>query len=581
MFVHELVAEQARLRPASVAVTRGERRLTYGELAWRANGLAHRLRAAGVGPEVLVGICLDRSPELLVAELAVLGAGGAYVPMDPAYPAERLAFMAEDAAAPVLLTTRALRSALPRHAGTTLLVDDDAAGADEGPAAGVRPANLAYGIYTSGSTGRPKGVMIEHRNLANLVVWHVADFGLTAADRASLLSTPSFDASVWETWPPLATGASLHVPADEVRTSPEGLRTWLLELGITCCFLPTPLCEAMLQHEWPTRSPLRLVLTGGDELRRAPAGTPFALVNNYGPTETTVVATSIELGKSVGGAGERPSIGRAVAGVRVSMLDEQLRPVPAGEPGELWIAGAGVARGYLGRADLTADRFRPEPDGPAAGGRTYRSGDRVAELPGGELRFLGRMDRQIKLRGIRIEPGEIEGALLDHPGLAMGAVVVDGRDAGRLVACCVPRPGRRPTRRELRSFLERRLPEHLVPAEFVLLDALPLLPSGKLDHAALAAAAAGGGRPAPPARPPTEREVLVAGSWAELLGRSDLGPDDDFFDLGGHSLLAAQLVTRLRRATDSELSVGDVLEARTVAGLGRMLDLEAATALPE
>ncbi|MFP5288720.1 MAG: non-ribosomal peptide synthetase, partial [Thermoanaerobaculia bacterium] len=460
MTVHWLFEEQARRQPEAPAV--GD--LTYSELERRATRLARRLREMGVGPEVRVGVCLERSPDLVVSVLAVLKAGGAYVALDPAHPTERLAWQIEDSRVPVVVTRLDLANAVspdeePRSA----------AGLD---GTGPLPENLAYVIYTSGSTGRPKGVELTHGSLLNLVAWHARAFGLTAADRCALVAGVGFDASVWEVWPALSVGASLRVVPEAVRTSPEAMRDWLVEQGITATFLPTPLAEAVLALDWP-RSPLRVLLTGGDRLHRAPAPSiPFALVNNYGPTEGTGVATS---GAGVPGSDRAPSIGRPIDGALAFVMDRGLRAVPPGVPGELLVGGAGLARGYLGRPDLTAERFVPDPAGD--GERLYRTGDLVRFLPGGELEFLGRIDHQVKVRGYRIEIGEIETALARHPAVREAAVLV--RD-GSLVAYVAGDEA------DLAAFLRRSLPDYMVPAAFVWLPSLPLNASGKVDRRALA-----------------------------------------------------------------------------------------------
>ncbi|MFL6292352.1 MAG: amino acid adenylation domain-containing protein, partial [Thermoanaerobaculia bacterium] len=555
--VHRLFEEQARRQPAAPAV--GD--LTYAELERRATLLALRLREMGVGPEVRTGVCLERSPDLVVSVLAVLKAGGAYVALDPSHPAERLAFQLEDSRVPVVVTRLELpgvRRVSPDEEPRTAV---SLSGPEPLP---PLPETLAYVIYTSGSTGRPKGVELTHGSLLNLVAWHVRAFGLASSDRSALVAGVGFDASVWEVWPALSVGASLRVVPEEVRASPEGVRGWLVEQGITATFLPTPLAEAVLALEWP-RSEMRVLLTGGDRLHRAPSPSiPFALVNNYGPTEGTVVATSGTVEPAVAAvanAGRAPSIGRPIDGARAFVMDRGLRPVPPGVPGELLVGGAGLARGYVGRPDLTAESFVPDPAGD--GGRLYRTGDLVRFLPGGELDFLGRIDHQVKVRGYRIETGEIETALARHPEVREAAVLV--RD-GSLVAYVSGEgePG-------LAAFLGRSLPDYMIPAAFVRLPSLPLNASGKVDRQALA-------RIAPPA--PAEAgsfadprfsdpvEELVASLWAEVLGR-DVRPGDNFFHLGGHSLLATRVLSRLREAFGVELPLQALFESPTVSGLAR------------
>ncbi|MCY1071409.1 amino acid adenylation domain-containing protein [Nannocystis sp. RBIL2] len=432
----DLFETQAARTPQSVAVATDARALTYAELDRRANHLAHRLRALGVAAEARIGVCMERSPELVVALLAVWKAGAAYVPLDPEGGAERLAFILADAGAPVLLAGP--RVELPGYAGRVLRIADDRELDERPPPRRTGPESLAYVVYTSGSTGRPKGVLVEHRGLTNLVAWHVRSFEVGPADRATLVASPGFDASVWEIWPYLSVGASLAVPAATLRLSPEELRDWLVRRAITISFQPTAIAEELLRLQWPARCDLRVLLTGGDRLRVRPgAGLPFALVNNYGPTEAAVVTTSgLVPPLAPGEPAREPTLGRPISGARVHVLDPHGQPVPVGVPGELHIGGRGVARGYLGRPELTAERFVLDPFSDVPGARMYRSGDLVRWRDSGELEFLGRLDEQVKIRGVRIEPGEIEAALREHPAVRDVAVVAteDGPAARRLVA---------------------------------------------------------------------------------------------------------------------------------------------------
>jgi amino acid adenylation domain-containing protein len=447
--VHELVSAQAARTPDAAAVVEGEHRLPYAELEARARALAGRLRALGVGPEVPVGVCMERGADLVVALLGVLHAGGAYLPLDPSYPAERLAFLVEDAAVPVLLTQPHLRTRLEPlvPAGTAVLGPEETAPGAQGGRArpaggGARPANLAYLIYTSGSTGRPKGVMVSHAGLRNLVAWHRREYRVAPGDRTTQVATPAFDASTWEIWPALAAGATLHVPDDATRAAPDALAAWLAAEAIDLSFLPTPLAEAVLAAPTPPGIRLRALLTGGDRLTRVPPqALPFPLVNHYGPTENSVVATRAPVEVPAADAAA-PPIGRPIDNVRVYVVDRWMNPVPVGVPGELLIGGEGLARGYLREPALTAERFVPDPFGEEPGSRLYRTGDLVRHRPDGSLEFLGRLDHQVKVRGVRIEPGEIEAALRGHPAVA-DAVVVPREDVPgepRLVAYVVPDP---------------------------------------------------------------------------------------------------------------------------------------------
>ncbi|MCP4655581.1 MAG: amino acid adenylation domain-containing protein, partial [bacterium] len=575
--IQELFAVQVERTPEAVAVVCGRECLSYRELDARANALARVLAGLGVGPEVVVALAIDSSPEMLVGLLGVLKAGGAYLPLDPAYPQERLDFMVEDSGAAVVLTedelaprfeelsrsgTRRAGGALPgirvlRLGKGSPESGEPSVGPQEGvPAVGVGPGSLAYVIYTSGSTGRPKGVAITHGTLMNLVSWHLRSYRVRRGDRATQVAGPAFDASVWEIWPYLAVGATLCIPDPETRFSPPELVSWLVAELITVSFLPTPLAELAMAQEWPSASALRALLTGGEALHhRPPAGLGFELVNHYGPTESTVVATC----GGVAPAPERtdtPDIGRPIANVRVYLLDRMLRPVPLGAAGELSIGGGSLARGYLDQPGLTAEHFVPDPHSgdPSAGdggGRLYRTGDLARFRADGAIEFLGRIDRQVKVRGIRIELGEIEAFLAQSPSVRECVVVAQETRPGdvRLVAYLAAEPESAPVERELRGFLKERLPEAMVPSAFVLLEALPLTPNGKVDRAALARRTLPD-RAAPqdefvPPRTPTE--VALARIWSRVLGVEQVGMRDNFFELGGDSILSIQVVSGARQ----------------------------------
>jgi len=571
--VHELVAARARSNPATLALASRDRTMTYRELDRRAARVALRLRALGVGPDVPVAVCLERSPDLAVAALGVLKAGGAYLPLDASYPQERLAFMVTDSGAPVVVAQRSVIPLLVGSPATIVTLDDDPQ-EDDAPhvlPTGVQSGNLAYVIYTSGSTGTPKGVMIEHRNLLHLVRWHVQAFEVTEFDRASQVASPAFDAAVWELWPYLAAGASVHFADESARSDAAALRDWLCGERITIGFLPTPLAEAALELVWPRAAPLRVLLTGGDTLHRhPPPGLPFVLVNNYGPTEATVLVTSgtVPSEGSDSASTRPPSIGRPIVDSRIHIVDADLREVDPGLPGELLIGGRGVGRGYLHRPDLTGERFIPDPFSGEPTGRLYRTGDLVSERPDGELDFLGRIDDQVKIRGHRVEPAEIAVALERHHGVRSSIVVAREHRPGdiRLVAYVVPRDGARPEVTELRDHLAGLLPDYMVPSDVVHLDELPLTSNGKVDRSALPAP------PEPAARdagraPSGALERDLAAMVGELLGIEHVGAEENFFLLGGHSLLAAQLVARIRDTFRIDLPLISVFEAGTVAGL--------------
>jgi amino acid adenylation domain-containing protein len=630
--VPELVARQAARAPAATAVVQGDRRLSYRELDQAANRLAHRLRSLGVRPGELVAVCTSRSPEMIVGMLGVLVAGAAYLPVDPGHPRKRLAFLLDDGGCRVLLTERGLRDRLPDTGAT--VVELDAEPARPGPATpaeptepagppqpGAGPDELAYVIHTSGSTGLPKGVRIPHRGLTNLVRWHQDTYRLGPGDRTTQIAATAFDASVWEIWPTLAAGAELHLADDAARGTTADLVRWLVDSRITVAFLPTPLAELALAEPWPAECALRYLLTGGDTLHRPPpSGLPFVLVNHYGPTENSVVTTAVEIpagptapGARAGAEPTPPPIGRPIHNTRAYVLDERMQPVPAGVPGELYVGGAGLALGYHNRPELTESRFVPDPFGA---GRLYRSGDRARWRPDGCLEFLGRVDDQVKLRGFRIEPGEIEAALRAHPGIAEAAVALRTDQPGQpqLVGYVVARPQRDPAphpppgtdpapRRptgtdpaphpppgtdpgpdaaadpgglpgpaELRAWLAETLPAHLVPAVFVELPALPLTRNGKLDRAALPAPDPT--RPAhlgPVVPPAGDLESAVAQLWESVLGVTPVGALDDFFVLGGDSLAATRVVARLRETLRVRLPLASVFAEPTVRGLAAAL----------
>jgi amino acid adenylation domain-containing protein len=588
--VHELFEAQAARTPVSVAVVHGDERITYAELDGRANRLAHALRGRGVGPEARVGILLERGPELVVALLATLKAGGAYVPLDPAYPSERLRFMAADAGVELILTQGPFWT---RHAtdlaaqGTRVLLLDEARAAierhpaDAPPASGVGPEHLAHVIYTSGSTGAPKGTMVPHRSIPGYL-GRYADLPSGTEERWLQYSALAWDALTLELWSPLLRGGCCVLyPAGEAGVSVERLGRAIREGQVTSLWMTAALFNLVVDTAPETLAPLRLLLVGGEQLsvphvRRARETFPrLRLLNGYGPSECTVFST-IHPVASAGALADLSSlpIGRPVGDRRCYVLDPSLQPVPVGVGGELYVGGPAVARGYLGRPGLTAERFVPDPFSDERGARLYRTGDRVRWLATGELEFLGRIDQQVKIRGFRIEPGEVEAALLSLPAAAE-AVVEVRQDAGekRLVGYVVPVDADAAETRikeALREALLSRLPEYMVPSAFVVLEALPLTPHGKVDRRALPAPewSASGERVAP--RTPTEE--LLAGIWAEVLGRETVGVEEDFFALGGHSLLAMRVLLRVERSFAVDVPVRTLFEAPTVAALARRIE---------
>jgi amino acid adenylation domain-containing protein len=575
--VQELVAARAEEAPGALAASDPNGVITYEQLDAQANRLATRLIELGVSGGDRVGLCLSRSCSFFVGALGILKTGAAYVPLDTGYPADRLGFMLEDSAAPVLVATAGFASTLPPGAWQLLdigeLSKEVASGAPATPpAVDVGPDDVAYVIYTSGSTGRPKGVEVTHGGLLNLIFWHRAAFEVSPADRATQVASTSFDAVVWETWPYLTAGASVNVPDETTRGTPEALRDWLVEQRITIGFVPTPVTEALLAVDWPAATSLRTLLTGGDMLhRRPPAGLPFSLVNNYGPTEATVVTTSGVVEPA--GDGSLPTIGRPIANLRVHVLDESLAPVPVGEAGELCVAGDGLARGYLNQPALTREKFIADPFG-APGERLYRTGDLVRWTPEGEIEFLGRLDEQVKIRGFRIELHEIAAVLDRHPAVRGSAVLAreDDRGEKRLVAYVAASPGQRPAARELRSHLAAQLPDYMVPAVFAWLDELPLTANGKVDRAALPEPSLEADGEDPGIAPRTPLERALAGMVCDLLGLGQVGVDQNFFVLGGHSLLGAQLIVRIRDRFGVELSLRDLFDRPTVEEIAQKVE---------
>jgi amino acid adenylation domain-containing protein len=582
--VPQLIEARAAATPFAPALLAGGEAMNYRQLSDRANQIANRLLALGVDPAAAAGseniaaLCLDRSTLGVVCALGVLRAGGAYLPLDPAYPIERLAFMLNDARPQVLITTTETAAQLPRGPWTIVSIDNDGDLAEidrqstESPEVRITGERLAYVIYTSGSTGRPKGVEITHGSLMNLVSWHNGAFQVTTDDRASLLAGVGFDAAVWEIWPTLAAGASLHLPDDATRLSPERLRDWLVAERITISFLPTALAERVMTLDWPSHTALRALLTGAETLRQFPSDDlPFRVINNYGPTECTVVATSGTVPRETY-SDRLPTIGRPVANTQVYILDEDLQPVPVHVAGEIYVGGAGVARGYLNQPELTAEKFIENPFAAdnQPGARLYRTGDLARYLRSGEIAYLGRIDEQIKILGHRIEPNEIVSVLDRHPDVLTSRVVARDETCREkhLVAYVVLKSEAEPAASDLRSFLEKELPQFMVPAVFVRLEALPLTQNGKVDRAALPA-------PTPEntlrdemftaARTPVEERL--AAMLSTLLGLDQVSVHDNFFMLGGHSLLGTQLISQIRGAFGVELALRKLFEAPTIEQL--------------
>ncbi len=575
LHVPDLVRACAIETPDAPAVVTDTRTLTYRELDARANQLAAQLRALGAGPEVVVGLSTGRSPEMIVGALAILKAGAAYLPLDVSYPPDRLAFILDDARCSLLLSSAGQGRHLAKSVEHIVAIDLSGSSCSSPPQSGLSGSSLAYVLYTSGSTGRPKGVEVTHESLLNLVFWHQRAFDVSPSDRTTQIAAIGFDAAVWEIWPYLASGATVHLPHDEVRSDPEALRDWLLSRRITIMFAPTPMAEHLIALRWPAAASLRPMLTGGDTLHRyPPPSLPFRLINNYGPTECTVVATSSPV-PIYEQPDRQPPIGRPIDNTQIHILDEQMREVSLGAEGELYIGGMGLARGYRNQPELTASRFVPSPFDAQPGARLYRTGDRGRYLPDGQIAFLGRVDDQIKIRGYRIEPNEIVAVLSQHPEIEAARVVATdlGATDKRLVAYVVPAAGAWPTPRELQELLRTRLPDYMVPPIFVALGALPLGPNGKVDCGALP-------EPSPAntlrdtdfEQPRTEVESYVAALVRQLLGLERVGVDDNFFLLGGHSLAGTQLIARIGDTFGVEMSLRAIFDAPTVAQLSAEIE---------
>lgn len=575
--LHELFESHAFAQPGAECLVVGHERLTFGEVNARANRIAQRLRALGVGPESLVGVFLPRGVDLVCSLLGVLKSGGAYVPLDPNYPAERLSFILEDARLHAVLTFDALADKFPADASAApafVRLDTDAhllALSPENPPRVASPDNLAYVIYTSGSTGRPKGVCIEHRNVVAFISWCGELYGPSELSGVATTATVCFDASILELFTPLCHGGRLIV-SENALTLPDLPAANDIHLLDT---VPSAIRELLRAGTLPTS--IETINLGGepvpDDLVRALYALPHVkrVYDQYGPTETTVVATC-----GLRDPDEPGSIGRPISNYTAYILNERLEPVALGEPGELCIGGAGVARGYLNRPELTAEKFVRDPFSSAPGARLYRTGDICRFLPDGRLKYLGRADQQIKIRGFRIELGEIENALSSSPAVnqAVARLWTDPDGGKKLVAYAVPpASGAALSERELRAFLKTRLPDYMVPSSVVFLDRLPLAPNGKIDPNALPAPPAG--RPdvdTPYAAPRTPMERVLAGAWSRVLHLDTVGIDDRFMELGGDSLRLVKLHQEIVHATAHRLLITDLFRFPTIRALAAHLE---------
>src|SRR5215213_1864805 len=587
--VHELIEEQARRTPETAALVFEQERLSYAELNARANQLAHYLRGCGVGPESLVGILMERSVELVVGLLGVLKAGAAYVPLDPGYPAERLAYMMTDAGASVMLAQERFSGVLPEQAARVICVDRDwieiARESTEDQESGAGPDNLAYVIYTSGSTGRPKGVMISHGSIANRLLWTKHTFSVNVNDRILQKTPISFDASVWELFVPLLSGAQLVMARPGGHQDSHYLVEAVAHHGVTILQLVPSMLQVFLEENVSEADKsLRKVFCGGEAVPLKLQELFFArmnagLQNLYGPTETSIDASSW--------CCERESqldfvpIGHPLGNIQIYLLDSHLKPVPTYATGELFIGGVGLARGYQQRPELTAERFVPHPFSTTPGARLYRTGDLARYLPDGTIQFLGRIDHQVKVRGFRIELGEIETALTQHRSVREVVVIAREDRPGdkNLVAYVVASGDERPAPAELRDFLKQFLPEYMVPPDFVLLESMPLTPNGKLDREALPSPAFMYEQKKDFVAPRTAIEAQLAREWGELLNVERISIDENFFELGGHSLLATQLVSRLRESMQIELPLRSLFETPTIMSLAESIESRRGTTM--
>lgn len=585
---HQLFEQQVARDPAAVAVESGNRRLTYQELNERANRVAHNLCRNGVGPDVLVGVCFDRSPEMVVALLAVWKAGGAYVPLDPTYPLDRLSFMIDDARTPVLLTEEKHRHLFASTVSKVICLDSDwpmlVRERHDNLAPASRPSNLAYVIYTSGSTGKPKGAMILHSGLVNYLWWAIKSYAVGPQSSVPVHTSISFDLTVTSLYTPLLSGGTADLLPEDVAA--HNLLEALRKAGDRALVKITPAHLELLGHQISSHEAMgmsRAFVIGGENLlaenlqlwRDAAPNT--RLINEYGPTETVVGCCVYEVQPGDPTTGSVP-IGRPIANTQLYVLDASLEPVPPGVVGELYIGGAGVARGYLNRPELTEQRFLPDPFSGIPGARIYKSGDLARYRKDGMLEYLGRADEQVKIRGYRIELGEIEAVLAAQPHVQTCAVIAREDEPGRkvLVAYVIPQERDMPSTDKLRAQLKEKLPEYMVPGQFVYLEELPLTPNGKVDRKAL---------PSPPSAatgrgglPRTRTEELVAAIWIKLLKIDGVGVQDDFFELGADSLTATALVANLRTIFGVDLSLASLFERPTIEGVAEIVDVLVLTA---
>jgi amino acid adenylation domain-containing protein len=581
MFVHELVEARAASSPHSVAIQDAQRQITYRELDQQATRLSECLHRRGVQVGGRVGLFIPRSADLAIAALGVLKAGAAYVPIDPSDPPRRVQMALEDSDCKLVIVQSGVLDRLPAGNREILVLNEinsaSVCGTENTTTREIQRDDLAYVIFTSGSTGRPKGVQITHANLLNLIHWHIRAFKITSSDHATMQASPGFDAAVWELWPYLVAGGTVHIVEDALRADSKSLRDWMIAKGITVTFLPTAIAESMIALEWPAEARLRYLLTGADVLHRFPEpGLPFTLVNNYGPTECTVVTTSgaISPGASTTSL---PGIGRPIDNVQVYVVDEQLQPVPPGVAGELLIGGAGVGRGYINLPASSEEKFPPDCFNGTPGARLYRTGDLARMEPDGQITFLGRLDEQIKIRGYRIEPGEIEAVLQHYPAIQSSVVLQRTTESGQssLVAYVAIKPDLSASAGDLRSFLSAYLPDHMIPGTFVRVAEVRLTTNGKTDRSSLPAPSLNNILPEDNFEAPeSEIESWLTDFLVKMLGVPRISRTDNFFRLGGHSLLGAQLIAKIQQTFDIELSLRSLFDHPTVSGIASEITRE-------
>jgi amino acid adenylation domain-containing protein len=554
-------------RPKKAAICQGGDVITYGELEEKASCLAHALRAAGVVPSSAVGLCVEQSIAFVVGTLGILKCGAAYVPLDPASPSTRLDFMIQDAGISLVVTTSRQQSRV-RLKAQMLLLDGLTSTAFDSSVENLQPEQLAYVMYTSGTTGTPKGVEITHGSLANLVRWCRRAFQVVPDDRTTLFAPVGFDAAVRELWPHLTSGCTLVIPPEDLLRNPEQLQEWLILNEITISYLPTLLASRLVRMSWPANTRLRYVYTGGDALRDYPIqGLPFRFVNEYGPAECTVFASSAIV-PSNGNPTQPPTIGRPIDGVQIYLLDDDLAEVPAGQTGEICIAGEGLARGYRNNPELTSQRFVQGINGESRGKRIYKTGDLGRYTVDGDLSFQGRTDDQVKIRGYRIECGEVETSINQVEGVRASATVkrLHGTSDHRLVAYVVANAGVKLTREGLRGSLRTRLPEYMIPDEFVQVSALPVTSNGKIDKARLPDPHGGITiRNTEVSESAVERQLIII--LQNLLGVRQVGRQDNIFYLGGNSFVAMQLIAQIKRVFNVILTPRDIFTKPTSAQL--------------